>query len=364
MWCWASTLAGLLQASMPAPMVLAEPQKPQVLATTGGYARAGSNFGPSSLHWWDSRFGKWIQKQTGPPNVLDYLRAKSRAEVEGLSFAKFPYLAYYLVKMLDAGYAVALDMRSRTHMVNAVGYDEEGVWLQDPNASRPLPEHWQWQFFFRVIDGGLGALSGNYVITTVIERPLAEADRVLSINTPSCEWSAPSASILNKNGVYFSTPADRMFAGFLWDGTRPHGLQLASGGEVSAPQPDPVGVLPVGGKTRMARGTSRWAIRAAISRRPDPRGPRAREERTSRSGLRIRNLMASPRTVSTHDGPEVALLPLLPKEQTGAESYLVTATLLAGGREVDRVDMPLDIVPFRLDSIVPEPTLDGRSATG
>ena len=337
MWCWASSLAALLQTTRSPEKHLADPLKPQSMAALWGYLRSGYfRTGPSSTEW---------LSDNSP--LLTTLRSKAGAQVEAKCFTRFPALAVYLISQLDQGYPVTLDNHSKTHMLNVVGYHRLGPWIQDP-ASLKQPYLTSWEDFFKVINQGIASFINNFVLTTVIKRDVRNNPPVYAINLPSCEFNAVSSAHVNEMGLYFTLPKRGAHAGFKWDGTAErYGMRLIAG-QHEGPEEEPLKELLIGYETRIGEKsievTNSTEKKVSASIRLELMDGRTRSTVT----VAKRDVSLDPQLISRHDLPKTPLFPLLQNKFPDSGSMLARTILTVDGEDKDMV---LAVCKYRFFSL-------------
>lgn len=349
MWCWSASLSALLQTTRSPEKHLADPLKPQSMAALWGYDRSGSsNIGPSPTEWLNDN-----------SSLFSTLRSKAGAQVEAKCFTRFPALAVYLISQIDQGYPVTLDVHFRTHMINVVGYDQQGPWIYDPVEDRHHPIHISWKAFFEYIYGGMKAILRNYALTTVIKRDVRNNPPVYAINLPSCEFNAVSSAHVNEMGLYFTLPTRGAHAGFKWDGTAErYGMRLI-GGQPDGPDEEPLEELWIGSKTQIGErnievsNSTEKNVSASI--RLELMDGRTRRTAT----VAKRDVSLDPRKISRHDLPKTPLFPLLQNKFPDSGSMLARTILTVDGEDKDMV---LAFCKYRLFSLASATAISSGNA--
>ena len=348
MWCWSSSLSALLQTTRPLEKHLADPLKPQSLAALWGYRRSGYiRTGPSPTEW-----------LSDDSPLFSTLRSKAGAPVEGKCFTRFPALAVYLISQIDQGYPVTIDIHSKTHMLNVVGYHSLGPWIHDP-VSHLQPYLTSWEDFFNVINQGKASFINNYVLTTVIKRDVRNNPPIYAINLPSCEFNAVSSAHVNEMGLYFTLPERGAHAGFKWDGTAErYGMRLIAG-RPNGPDEEPLEELFIGYKTQIGEKnievTNSTEKKVLASIRLELMDGRTRRTVT----VAKRDVSLAHRQISRHDLPKTLLFPLLQNIFPKSGSMLARTILTVDGEDKDMV---LAFCEYRLFSLVSATAISSGNA--
>jgi antitoxin component YwqK of YwqJK toxin-antitoxin module len=341
MWCWACTFSSILHAGRTMDQQLQEPQKPQVLASVIGADIMG---GPCAIQW--SVQGLWDTK------LFRYLQSRSGATVETRFFARYPNLVAYIIDNLSRGYPVALDVRSHgPHTLTLVGYNSQGVYLQDNNADAngQFIGAAPWEAFFDLIKGRALDPAGTWVLTTVIKKDVRNCGHYVSLNVRSFDQGSRAS------GCYFTVPNKAeprlpKYAGFLWDGQATLGMMLVQN-DVPPARLKQIGV---GGMTRFGcRGLQ------VVNTADDPFTGTITVSLVDQDDPNAHFDLSKPIPVHVEGtsavvvaGEEVPLLPLVPPEWVGLRHYSLRCSLLSGKTEIDRLNMDAWLWPLRIDQLI------------
>lgn len=383
MWCWASCLAMAVHAANGTTKNLEKPQKPQTIASVVGAET------DSGLGGW--RF--WVGSSCQP---FAYVRESTGAEVEPFRWIHYADLIQYIFTNLANRCPVVVDVQAHIHTIVIVGYDADGFWVQDPAIPDVPVGHVPWAAFLGIIKETSTQLVRG-VNTTVIKRKVEDANNsVLSINVPSCTLGGRIGAESNRHGCYFATPYHKaedfprsvtvagpagpttvphpyaaddenafQYTGFAWNGFRPEaeGMTPATGPKGEA-RVDPlaVGTQTVFGFnnieiTNVSAAPVQCSMKVVLVDPADKEEIELVKEtpytvpgKTSGADSYL-DKGCGGRLLCASQG-DIPFLPLLPSDKRGARGYILRFSLWEGGKEVDRVHLPLTVNPLRIDNIV------------
>jgi hypothetical protein len=371
---------------------LERPQKPQVIASVVG-ADTGSGLGA----W---RF--WIGNSCQP---FAYLHELTGAEVEVFRWIHYEDLIKYIFENVAKRYPVVVDIQAHTHSIVVVGYDADGFWVHDPSIPDVPVGHIPWVAFCGIIRETSTQLVRG-VNTTVIKSKVDDASNsVVSLNIPSCKHGGQVGVETNRFGCYFTTPHfkgkdfshgeitqepagppsvvstygpedDPAFqhTAFAWNGFCPEsqGVRLVTGPKGVVP----IDILEVGARTAFGfRGIEisnvsdaevQCAMKVVLVDPADKQEaivvegtPYAVPGKTSGAESYLDKGYGGRLLCSSK--VDTSLLSVLPAEKRGVRNYVLRFSLLEGGKEVDRVNLPLTLNPLRIDNVIATASGEARN---
>ena len=395
LWCWATCVAMLGHAGRGGYGREHLPEKPPLIAAVQNGNTTwpvGRTSGLSAWRMW--RCGgsndphaprrAWVSRQP-----WQHLMDVTGGTVEILRWNSYASVLKYVIECLSAGYPVAMDIQSQGHFILIVGFDEDGLYVQDPAVPTVGVGHTTWVNFLTVLRStgtfagferlGIGvprpqSYFGAVHTVVVKKRPLSVSP--LSISQQSCEGITghshlpPGGTYTNGNGCYFlqkhikDTSNTVNCAGFLWDAEaeRTNGYRLVIGPDID----EPLEYLPIGRETQFGYfgleigNVSRDAAEATLDIRL-VEAMRAPDEVVLLEDVEL--TVPSPThgqwaygdsgfgtTLLIKAAEEVPVLELMePGKFVGKRECDLWVELKQNGRIVDCLRLPLTIWPFRID---------------
>jgi len=375
--CWAAALAMVIRSNRPLAEFLESPHKPQSIAGLADISTGDSASLPTAnekVVYLTTRFS------TGMP-MWRLLRGNASepfaslgADFEIKRWILYRNLTEYLIDQLAKGYPVALYSQADAHFRVVVGYDPGHVIVNDPAA--PNSPIWiPWRDFFRILTN-TASETFNGVWTMVQPRPIVYSGP-LTLNVPSCAVEPRVNREFNRHGAYFTAPhakePEMLHVGYRWygyNGERFQGMLLSTSGEFKW-HVDPLGVgqgtvfayrgVQIMNNTAQAHACAvevvlvdpkdGQEIELCPRREVSAQGNRGAISAKFPDGVSEVTAQGETTEVDAEFDKLSPLLELLPKEKRGPRKYVIRFRLLQNGAEVDRVEIPAHLHPFRLESI-------------